>query len=264
MKDGIKKTAGVRQKILAAILGGSLMLGAPSAQSYVLPVIDGAKIAQDAMNWALDAADRATTLANWVTQLQNWRQNLANLIRRQMARIVGEQMMNAREERQIRELFQQRKQRCLKLANSTSQRYCTRTVELEEMKYNEFKEIDKLVQETFNDSINHLIAAQNQSAGSNTGSGASQAAENEVIAKLQELNNKIKQHQNRINSIDQLIGQYRNIRTQLTKNQLMGDSSLSNTLSRATGAAALQKNANDYLNKANTLRNNSIGISNRF
>ncbi len=66
----------LKNTVAAALVGSSLMLGTPAAQSYVLPVIDGASMAQDALNWALDAAAPATTLANWITQLQNWKQNL--------------------------------------------------------------------------------------------------------------------------------------------------------------------------------------------
>lgn len=254
----------LKNTVAAALVGSSLMLGTPAAQSYVLPVIDGASMAQDALNWALDAADPATTLANWITQLQNWKQNLANLVRGQIAKVVGEERISALEERQINQMFEQRKQRCNNISNSVARRYCTRTIELEQEKYGELKKVDKLVQETFNYSINQLVAEQNKTAKSDTGSGVTQTTENAIIAKLQELNARIAQHQNRINALDALITQYRQIRKNLTQNQLKGDSSLSSMLGRAAGTVALQKNAADYRNRAAALRQNSIGISNRF
>lgn len=250
------------KRTLAAWLCGGLILAAPVAQSYVLPVIDGAKIAQDAMNWALDAADRATTLSNWITQLENWRQNLANLVRGEMKQIVGQELLDAQHEQQIANMFQQRLQRCQKLTNSVSQNYCTRTIQLEQEKFKELKEMDKLVQQTFNLSINQLIAEQNRTAKSDTGSGVTSTTENAVIANLQKLRIEMEQRQNKIKAIDEIIAQYRQVRKDLTKNQLSGNSS--NALGKAAGAAVLQKNASDYRNKAAALRQNSIGISNRF
>lgn len=246
----------------ALILGSSLMLAVPGAQSYVLPVIDGAKIAQDAMNWALDAADRATTLANWITQLQNWKQSLSNLIRGEMKKVIGQQLMDQREEQQILQIFQRRQQQCQKLNNSASQKYCGITVQLEKEKYEELKKMDKKVQETFNNSINQLISEQNRAAKSDTGSGEAQSAENSVIAHLEKLNIELKQHQTKIESLDQLIEQYRWIRKNLTKEQLSGQGP--QMIGKTAGSLLLQKKAKDYRNKAAELRRNNIGISNRF
>ena len=76
------------KRIIASVLVGATMLTSmPIANSYVLPVIDGAKMMQDAINWAMDAADRAVTLSNWVTQLQNWRTQLQHWVRGQMEQI---------------------------------------------------------------------------------------------------------------------------------------------------------------------------------
>lgn len=59
------------KRIIASVLVGATMLTSmPIANSYVLPVVDGAKMMQDAINWAMDAADRAMTLSHWAEQLQ--------------------------------------------------------------------------------------------------------------------------------------------------------------------------------------------------
>ncbi|WP_373753923.1 hypothetical protein [Neisseria weixii] len=228
-----------------------------------IPVIDGAKLAQDAMNWALDAADRATQLANWVTQLQNWKQNLANLVRGQLMEIPAvKEALEKQAQNQINTLFAQRRQKCLTLSNTSSQLFCTRTVDLEKEKYAILMQMDKDIATAFAQ-IKALQQAHAKIARSNTSAGTQQKIEKNIQIVMDNLNAVLGQHQTNIAAKNALIEEYQKARVMLTKAQFSGKG-FSPAVTNTVAATVLQIQAQDYLQKARQLRQTGEGISARF
>ena len=244
------------KRIIASVLVGATMLTSmPIANSYVLPVIDGAKMMQDAINWAMDAADRAVTLSNWVTQLQNWRTQLQHWVRGQMEQIPElKELLDKKEENAIKKMFQNRKDRCNRIANQTSKNLCISTVTLEERKFT-LRKMETEINQTFSQINATSIKKQNSNAQGQSNTAAS--AEAEVIAKLQQLEIILKNYQSAIKSIDQTLDQYKWARVNLTKDQLSGSNS--NNLTKASASLVLQSKVKKFHDEAKAKRAISTG-----
>ncbi|KIC06183.1 MULTISPECIES: hypothetical protein [Neisseriaceae] len=251
----------IRQLIAAISLATIMASSMPAANAYVLPVIDGAKIAQDAANWAADAIDRATTLANWVTQLANWETQLKQWVRGQMEKIPGiKKLIDKREEKEFEEMFQKRRQRCGRITTKISQRFCYRTVDLEKRKFEILKKIEKETMETFDNINKNVIGKQNSNASNNSNMAAT--AESQAVVDLNALGNMISKHEAEIKRIDALLEHYKWARANIAKDQLSGNNT--NTLTKAVTGTALQSNAADYREKAKQKRIDQNEIYNKF
>ena len=154
------------KRIIASVLVGATMLTSmPIANSYVLPVVDGAKMMQDAINWAMDAADRAMTLSHWAEQLQNWRTQLQHWVRGQMEQIPElKALLDKKEENAIKKMFQNRKDRCNRIANQTSRNLCSGTVTLEEQKFTLLRKMETEINQTFSQPLQKPKSSQNCSS----------------------------------------------------------------------------------------------------
>ena len=245
------------KRIIASVLVGATMLTSmPIANSYVLPVIDGAKMMQDAINWAMDAADRAVTLSNWVTQLQNWRTQLQHWVRGQMEQIPElKELLDKKEENAIKKMFQNRKDRCNRIANQTSKNLCISTVTLEERKFTLLRKMETEINQTFSQINATSIKKQNSNAQGQSNTAAS--AEAEVIAKLQQLEIILKNYQSAIKSIDQTLDQYKWARVNLTKDQLSGSNN--SNLTKAAASILLEKKVKRIREEAKEKRAISTG-----
>ncbi len=245
------------KRIIASVLVGATMLTSmPIANSYVLPVIDGAKMMQDAINWAMDAADRAVTLSNWVTQLQNWRTQLQHWVRGQMEQIPEvKKLLDKKEENAIKTMFQNRKDRCNRIANQTSKNLCISTVTLEEQKFTLLRKMETEINQTFSEINATSIKKQNSNAQGQSNTAAS--AEAEVIAKLQQLEIKLTNYQSAIKSIDQMLDQYKWARVNLTKDQLSGSNN--SNLTKAAASILLEKKVKQIREEAKAKRAISTG-----
>ncbi|HFC8467507.1 MULTISPECIES: hypothetical protein [Neisseria] len=245
------------KRIIASVLVGATMLTSmPIANSYVLPVVDGAKMMQDAINWAMDAADRAMTLSHWAEQLQNWRTQLQHWVRGQMEQIPElKALLDKKEENAIKKMFQNRKDRCNRIANQTSKNLCIGTVTLEEKKFSLLREMETKINETFSEINKTSIKKQNSNAQGQSNTAAS--AEAEVIAKLQQLEIKLKNYQSAINSIDQMLDQYKWARVNLTKDQLSGSNN--SNLTKASASFVLQSKVKKFHDEAKAKRAISTG-----
>nr|WP_315093482.1 hypothetical protein [uncultured Neisseria sp.] len=245
------------KRIIASVLVGATMLTSmPIANSYVLPVVDGAKMMQDAINWAMDAADRAVTLSNWVEQLKNWDTQLKHWVRGQMEQIPEvKKLLDKKEENAIKKMFQNRKDRCNRIANQTSRNLCSGTVTLEEQKFTLLRKMETEINQTFSEINATSIKKQNSNAQGQSNTAAS--AEAEVIAKLQQLEIKLKNYQSAIKSIDQMLDQYKWARVNLTKDQLSGSNN--SNLTKAAASILLEKKVKRIREEAKEKRAISTG-----
>ena len=246
----------MKRMIASVLVGATMLTSMPIANSYVLPVIDGAKMMQDAINWAMDAADRAVTLSNWVTQLQNWRTQLQHWVRGQMEQIPEvKKLLDKKEENAIKTMFQNRKDRCNRIANQTSKNLCISTVTLEEQKFTLLRKMETEINQTFSQINATSIKKQNSNAQGQSNTAAS--AEAEVIAKLQQLEIILKNYQSAINSIDQMLDQYKWARVNLTKDQLSGSNN--SNLTKASASLVLQSKVKKFHDEAKAKRAISTG-----
>lgn len=219
----------------------------PMAHSTGIPVFDGAQEAYSIWEQTVAWGER---LKRWAETATNWEKNLANWIREKMQKIDGvKELMDKNQENKIREMFQERRQRCNRLRNSTSRSLCTQTVNAEEKKYDILIKLDSEVSKDFA-KINGKI--DRQKTGDKDG-GKAASTEQEVQKDIQALSVKLEQYKNEIESLDRLIEQLKWARKQLTKDQLTG-TNFANTAAKATAFEALRENAASYRTKANGLK----------
>ena len=111
------------------------------------------------------------------------------------------------------------------------------------------------INETFSEINKTSIKKQNSNAQGQSNTAAS--AEAEVIAKLQQLEIKLKNYQSAINSIDQMLDQYKWARVNLTKDQLSGSNN--SNLTKASASLVLQSKVKKFHDEAKAKRAISTG-----
>lgn len=237
----------LKQATVAILTSVILSQTVPMAHSTGIPVFDGAQEAYSIWEQTVAWAER---LKRWSETATNWKQNLANWVREKMQKIDGvKELMDKNQENKIKEMFQERRQRCNRLRNPTSRSLCTQTVNAEEKKYNILIKFDSEVSKDFA-KINGKI--DGQKTGKND-AGKAASTEQEVQKDIQALSIKLEQYKNEIESLDRLIEQLKWARKQLTKDQLTG-TNFANTAAKATAFEALRENADSYRTKADKLK----------
>ncbi|WP_297954557.1 hypothetical protein [uncultured Neisseria sp.] len=263
IKDGKNKMKKEQMKnrfnrLTAVITAAALLMPAP-ASAWV----DGAALAQRAVEFALTTAHRAQQVAQWTQQISQWEQELKNWVRGQMEKIPAvKKLMQANEKAQIEQMFAKREKRCAQLSSPASRNLCVNTVVLERTKYHTLLEMDNEITNAFAE-INKTIAKQNDKAQGSESNTAG-TYENEVIKKLQTLDVTIQRYRNRIQSLDAMIEQYKWARVNLSKDQLSGSGNGGKTLTQGTAALLLQKNIRKIKNDTEEARQKSSSISNSF
>lgn len=211
--------------------------------------------------------------ANALQQLLNWQQNFGNMIREKLTQITGtNKLIDARQTAAINSMFDRRKARCRQMmkTNPTSATLCVNTVTLEQQKYDLLVRMDQEISAELQ-KTNTIIANQNKNAVSMGGrlgmadsSGKAQSNEQAAKIQLEVIQAKYNHYKNQLDSLDAMIAQYKKMRADLTKDQLVGNTGLSSSVSKGATAIALEMKANKWRSDARAKRAASVGISNRF
>lgn len=246
MSDKSSKTKRRWKKAAAVLLTAAAMMSQP-AHSSGIPTIDVAAIAQMVQEALVQGQRWAQQYAHYQQVASNWQSNLRNLIRNKLSELTGIDLntLGKSSDATLIGLAEKQRPRCAKISNADSQKYCNKMVDLDVRKVTLFTESSQAIQSRFSE-INRLVAKQNQLASGGDTSGQVQSLENEIMTKLQNIENLMKRYDLEFKQIDTELKFYREGRIRISQEQMKG----SNIVVKAATSAYLQNRVDSVRSQA--------------
>lgn len=237
-----------------AIVVVSLGMTVSQVNASGIPVVDGAAIAQM-------VKDAIVTAKHYSAVISNWKSNLQNMMRGQLTKLTGYDFnIKSLSDEEIKQLLNKKKEDCNKIADMQSRQFCKEMIILSEVKIKSLQSGEKEVQKLWNEYTKNIDKYNNlQSTGGNNTEELKTIVDN-INQIFKDIDNKMKQTDLEMKTIDARIELLRQARVQIAQEQMKG-TSLTSSITKAAVAKRIKTETKNIHDNASTLRKKNNEIS---